>query len=223
MYLKYKKFMKTILLIGLGKYGSHVAKELGKLNVQVMAIDKSEDNLKNVEDFVTKAIIGNSSDIEFLKTIGINTYDECIVAIGDDFQCSIETVLNLKELGARRITARASLESQEKILLKIGADEVVYPEKQLARWTALHCGANSIFDYMELDDGYAIYEVGVPTKWVNKTLSELNLRREYGVTIIGVKIKGKLRFILGPDFKLIEDERMLVVGKQEDIKKCFKI
>ena len=215
--------MKTILLIGLGKYGTHVAKSLSPLNVQVMAVDKSEDNLKNVEEFVTKAIIGNSSDIEFLRTLGINTYDECIVAIGDDFQCSIETVLNLKELNAKRITARASLESQEKILLKIGADEVVYPEKQLARWTALHCGANSIFDYMELDDGYAIFEVGVPEKWLNKTLAELNLRREYGITIIGVKINGKLRFILGPDFTFNENEKILVVGKQDDIKKCFKI
>ena len=125
--------MKNILLIGIGRFGFHVAMELSKLNTQVLAVDTSEDHLQKVDEYVSKTIIGNGTDVDFLKTLGINTFDDCIVTIGDDFQASLETVLHLKDLGARRITARASMESQKKLLSKIGADLVVYPEKQLAK------------------------------------------------------------------------------------------
>ena len=215
--------MKNILLIGIGRYGEHIAKELSKLEVDVMAIDREEENLRKVEDYVTKALIGNCSDIDFLKTLDIDSFDEVIVSIGNDFQSSIEAVLNLKELGAKRITARASLESQEKLLSKIGADEVVYPEKQLGKWTALHCGANSVFDYMDLDDGYAIIEIAVPEKWVDKSIIELDLRKKYNVNIIGIKNNTRISFNFNSSYKLSEKQSLLVVGKQEDIEKCIDI
>ena len=215
--------MKNILLIGLGRFGYHVAKELGKLDVEVLAVDRNEQYLRDVDEFVTKTIIGDSCDIEFLRSLGINTFDECIVAIGDDFQASLETVLNLKEIGAKMITARASKESQEKLLIKIGANSVVYPEKQLAKWTALHAGSNSIYDYMQLDGGYGVYEVGVPDSFIGKTLYELDLRKKYHINIVGVKINNNMNIILNPDFKFKEDETILVIAKEEDFKKCFII
>ena len=213
--------MKNILLIGLGRFGYHIARELNKLNAEILAVDTNEENLQRADEFVTKTIIGNATDIEFLKTIGINNFDECIVTIADEFQASLETVLNLKELGARKITARASMESQQKLLEKIGANLVVYPEKQLAKWTALHCGTNSVYDYMDLDNEYGVYEINIPKDWAGKTLAELDLRKKYNINIIGVKTKSKMKIILGPNFVLNEDESVLVVAKESDINKVF--
>lgn len=213
--------MKNILLIGIGRFGYHIAKELNKLNVEILAIDANEELLKSISDVVSKTLIGDSTDKEFLKTLGVNTFDECIVSIGDNFQNSLETVLNLKELGAKRITARASKESQEKLLLKIGADFVVYPEKQLAKWTALHCGSNSIYDFMDLDNGFGIYEITPPDDWTGKTLVELDLRKKYSINIIGVKIKNKMKIVLGPNFVVTKDQNLLVIAKEEDANKLF--
>ena len=213
--------MKNILLIGLGRFGYHVAKELSSLKTEVLAVDNDEEALKNVSEFVSKTLIGDSSDINFLKTIGVNNFDECIVAIGDDFQTSVETVLNLKELNAKKITARACKESQEKILLKIGADFIVYPEKQLGKWTALRCGTNSIYDFMDLDDGYGVFEINVPKDWVGKTLVELDLRNKKNISIIGVKENGRTKVILGPNFVFKENETILVIAKVEDAGKLF--
>ena len=209
-------FMKNILLIGIGRFGHHIAKELSHLNVEILAIDKEETNLKSISDYVSKTLIGDSADIDFLKTIGVNNFDECIVSIGDEFQNSLETVLNLKELGARKITARAAKESQEKVLKKIGADFVVYPEKQLAKWTALRCGTNSVYDFMDLDDGYGIYEIVVPSEWVGKTLIELDVRKKHNINIIGVKIKNRINVVLGPNFELRENENLIVIAKETD-------
>lgn len=211
--------MKNILLIGIGRFGFHVAMELSKLNTQVLAVDTSEDHLQKVDEYVSKTIIGNGTDVDFLKTLGINTFDDCIVTIGDDFQASLETVLHLKDLGARRITARASMESQKKLLSKIGADLVVYPEKQLAKWTALHCASNFVYDFMDLDNQYGVYEILTPKEWASKTLAELDLRKKHNINIIGVKEKNKMKMILGPNYVLKEGENLVVIGKEVDINK----
>ena len=214
--------MKNILVIGAGRFGYHICKELSKLSVEILLVDTNEDNLKIVNEYVTKSIIGNGTDIDFLRSLGINTFDECIVTIGDDFQGSLETVLNLKELGASRIVARASKGSQEKLLLKIGADIVIYPEKQLAKWVALHTGTNSIYDFMELDSNYGLYEIKVPEKWIGKTLAELNIRQTYNINIVGVRVNNKIKIIFGPSFEFKEDERVLLIAKEEDANKVFK-
>lgn len=213
--------MKSILLIGIGRFGYHVARELGSMDVEFLAVDSDEDKLKYVSNYASKSLIGDSTDIEFLRNIGVNNFDECIVSIGDDFQSSLETVLNLRELGAKKITARASKESQKKLLAEIGADFIVYPEEQLAKWTALRCGTNSIYDFMDLDDGYGIFEITVPHDWIGKTLAELDLRRKQNINIIGVKNKNKINVILGPNFKLRENENLLVITKIEDAGKLF--
>lgn len=213
--------MKNILLIGIGRFGYHIAEELSKLNVEILAVDTNEELLRGVSSFVSKTLIGDCADIDFVKSIGVNTFDECIVSIGDDFQNSLETVLNLKELGAKKITARASKESQKKLLQKTGADFVVYPEEQLAKWTALRCGTNSIFDFMDLDDGYGVFEIEVPKNWIGKTLVELDLRKKHNISIIGVKIRGKINVVLGPNFILKEGENLLVISKIDEAGKLF--
>ena len=213
--------MKNILLIGIGRFGYHIAEELSKLNVEILAVDTNEELLKDVSSFVSKTLIGDCADIDFVKSIGVNTFDECIVSIGDEFQNSLETVLNLKELGAKKITARASKESQKKLLQKIGADFVVYPEEQLAKWTALRCGTNSIFDFMDLEDGYGVFEIEVPKNWIGKTLVELDLRKKHNISIIGVKIRGKINVVLGPNFILKEGENLLVIAKIDEAGKLF--
>lgn len=211
--------MKNILIIGLGRFGYHIAQELSKLNTQVLAVDTSEEHLQKVDEYVSKTLIGDGTDVDFLKTLGINTFDECIVTIGDDFQASLETVLNLKELGARKITARASMESQRSLLLKIGADLVVYPEKQLAKWTALHCANNSVYDFMDLDNNYGVYEIHTPKEWSEKTLAELDLRKKHNINIIGIKEKNKMKMILGPTYKLKEGENLVIIAREADVNK----
>ena len=136
--------MKSIMLIGLGRFGKHIAMKLRELDHQVMAVDHKEELVQEVLPYVTNAQIGDSTNEEFLRSLGVDNYDVCIVAIGDDFQSSLETTSLLKELGARMVVSRASTDVQEKFLLRNGADEVVYPEKQLARWTAIRCSADHI-------------------------------------------------------------------------------
>lgn len=213
--------MKNILIIGIARFGFHIAKELNKFDVQILAVDLNEDHLHKADKYVSKTLIGDGTDLDFLRSIGINTFDECIVTIGDDFQASLETVYNLKELGAKKVTARASKEAQKNLLQKIGADLVVYPEKQLARWTALRCGTSTVYDFMDLDNTYGVYEVDTPAEWVGKTLSELDLRKKHNINIIGAKEHDKMRMILGPNYTLKENEKLVVVAKEEDATRFF--
>lgn len=213
--------MKNVLIIGVARFGFHIAKELNKLHAQILAVDINEDHLHKVDPFVSKTLIGDSTDIDFLRNIGVNTFDECIVTIGDDFQASLETVYNLKEFGAKKITARASKEAQKNLLQKIGADIVVYPEKQLAKWTALRSGNSTVYDFMDLDNSYGVYEVITPVEWAGKSLSELDLRKKHNINIIGVKENDQMKMILGPNYILKENEKLVVVAKEEDANKYF--
>ena len=156
--------MKSVLLIGLGRYGRHIAMKLDELHHQVMAVDIEEKRVNAVLPYVTNAQIGDSTDEEFIESLGVRNFDLCIVAIGDNFQSSLETTSLLKELGASKVVARAARDVHAKFLLKNGADEVVYPEKQLAAWTAIRYTADHILDYVELDSEHAIFELTIPMK-----------------------------------------------------------
>ena len=149
--------MKSILLIGLGRFGKHIALHLNHLGHQVMAVDTSEERVEAVLPLVTNAQIGDSTNADFLESLGVRNYDVCIVAIGNNFQSSLETTSLLSELGARFVVSRAATDVQEKFLLRNGANEVVYPEKQLAKWTAIRYSADHILDYIELDENHAMF------------------------------------------------------------------
>ena len=215
--------MKSILLIGLGRFGKHVARKLSALNHQVMAVDSDEERVNAVLPYVTNAQIGDSTNEEFLSSLGIRNFDACIVAIGDSFQNSLETASLLKELGAKYVFARATTDVQEKFLLRNGADEVVYPEKQLAAWTAIRCTSDHILDYVELNEDYSIFELTVPEEWQGKTVMELDLRKKYGINILSIRENGSLNMEITPDTVLTTNRTILVLGRYKSIQKCFHI
>lgn len=215
--------MKSILLIGLGRFGRHVAMKLNDMHHEVMAVDSNEERVNAVLSFVTSAQIGDTTSEEFLSTLGIRNFDACIVAIGDDFQNSLETASLLKELGAQKVIARASTEVQEKFLLRNGADEVVYPEKQLAGWTAIRCTSDHVLDYIELDEDYSICELSVPNEWSGKSILQLELRRKHGITILGIRTSGVLNMNISPETVLESGRSILVLGSQKALQKCLRL
>lgn len=215
--------MKSVLLIGLGRFGRHIAMKLNDLNHQVMAVDRNEERINSSLSFVTNAQIGDSTNEEFLSSLGIRNFDACIVAIGDNFQNSLETTSLLKELGAKKVIARASTGVQEKFLLRNGADEVVYPEKQLAAWTAIRCTSDHILDYIELDDKYSIFELSIPKEWQGKTILQLDIRRKYSINILGIRENGTLNMNITPDMTMDSQKSLLVLGNEKSVQKCFHI
>lgn len=214
--------MKTVLLIGLGRFGRHIARRLYDLDHQVLAVDSNEDCVNRVLSYVTSAQIGDSTNPAFLATLGVKEFDVCIVAIGDDFQSSLETVALLKELGARKVIARAATGTQEKFLLRNGADEVVYPEKQLASWVAVRCTSDHMLDYIELDGDYSLYELAVPEQWEGKSLLEMDLRKKYGINVLGVRKNGKLDMNVRPEAEFGKNMSVLLLGNDRSVQRCFR-
>lgn len=184
--------MKNILLIGLGRFGRHIAMELSELGHEIMAVDVNEGRVDKVLPYVTNAQIGDSTNAEFLESLGIGNYDICFVTIGGSFQNSLETTSLLKELGAKMVISRAERDVQEKFLLRNGADKVIYPEKQVAKWASIRYTDDHILDYMEVDASHAIFEVEVPKEWIGKTVGELDIRRKYDINILAIKIMESL-------------------------------
>lgn len=173
--------------------------------------------------YVTNAQIGDSMNEAFLRSLGVGNYDVCIVAIGNDFQSSLETTSLLKELGAKMVVSRAARDIHAKFLLRNGADEIVYPEKQLASWTAIRYTSDHIFDYIELDKDYAIFEIALPEEWIGRTVGEIHIRQKYNINIMAVKRNGKMELTITPDTCFQEGEALLVLGNHKDIQKCFHI
>ena len=231
--------MKTVLLIGLGRFGRHCARKLSELGHQVMAIDVREDRVDAVLPFVTDGLIGNSTRSEFMKTLGVRNYDVCIVAIGDektlgvrnydvcivaigdDFQSSLETTALLKDLGAQHVVARAARDVHARFLARNGADEVIYPERQLAEWTAIRYSSNHILDYTPLSEEYAVYEISIPDNWIGKSLVSLDLRRKHKINVFAIKQGDLLITDINPDAPLRSNQTLLVIGKNKDIDKCL--
>ena len=214
---------KSILLIGLGRFGRHMAKKLNELGHEVMAVDSDEEKINDIADIVTNAQIGDSTNIQFLKRLGIDNFDVCIVTISGDFQSSLETTSLLKELGAKKVISRAERDGQAKFLLRNGADEIVYPEKQLAYWTAIRYTSDHIMDYIEIDNEHAIFEVAIPKEWIGKSILEIDIRKKYNINILAVKENGKLNVTVKPDIIMSEDKSLLVIGEYKALLKCFKI
>lgn len=218
-----KEDMKSILLIGLGRFGRHIAIKLDELNHQVMAVDNNESRVEAVLPYVRNAQIGDATNEDFIRSLGVRNFDVCIVAIGDNFQSSLETTSLLKELGAKMVVSRAARDVHAKFLLRNGADEVVYPEKQLASWTAIRYSADHIFDYVELDEEHGIFEISIPDTWVGKTVGKLDIRKRYNVNIMALRCHGVLDMNISPDIVLEEYQTMLVLGNIKNIQKQFHI
>ena len=218
-----KEDMKSILLIGLGRFGRHIAIKLDELNHQVMVVDNNESRVEAVLPYVRNAQIGDATNEDFIRSLGVRNFDVCIVAIGDNFQSSLETTSLLKELGAKMVVSRAARDVHAKFLLRNGADEVVYPEKQLASWTAIRYSADHIFDYVELDEEHGIFEISIPDAWIGKTVGELDIRKKYNVNIMALRCNGVLDMNIASETLLGDDQTMLVLGNIKNIQKQFHI
>lgn len=215
--------MKNILLIGLGHFGRHMAIQLNQLGHQIMAVDEDEERVNELLPYVTNAQIGDSTNADFLRSLGVSNYDVCFVTIGDSFQNSLETTSLLKELGAKQVISRAERDVQSKFLLRNGADEVIYPEKQIAKWASLRYTADHILDYIEIDDQHAIFEVEVPEKWLGRSIGELDVRKTYNINIMAARRNGRIDVAVTPDTLLTKDVTLLVLGELRALQKCFHI
>ena len=215
--------MKNILLIGLGRFGKHIAMQLNEMGHEIMAVDINEELVNRILPFVTNAQIGDSTDASFLESLGIGNFDICFVTIGGSFQNSLETTSLLKELGANLVISRAERDVQEKFLLRNGADRVVYPEKQVAKWASIRYADDHILDYMEVDASHAIFEVAIPDEWIGRSVGELDIRRRYNINILAVKKEREVSVTISVDTVLEADSTLLVLGDYKAIQKFFHI
>lgn len=215
--------MKQVLLIGLGKYGQNIAVRLNEMGHQVMAVDKDEKRVNAILDIVTNAQIGDSTDREFLESLGVRNFDYVIIAIAGDFESSMITTVMVKELGAPNVISRASSEIQEQLLKNNGADVVIYPEKTVGIWTANRYVSEHVLDYFDLADGYSIYEISMPDSWVGKTLASMDIRSKYGINILAVRSGEHLNVTMDPNEKFVKSHSLLVLGKNENVHRCFKV
>lgn len=214
--------MKSILVIGLGRFGRHMAKKFSEQNNDVMAIDINEERINNVLSVVTNALIGDATNERFMETIGVRDFDLCVVAIGDNFQSSLETTALLKDLGAKFVLARASRDVHAKFLLRNGADDVIYTEKETAERLAVKYGSDTIFNYIELNDEYSIYEIAVPSSWLNKSILKVNVRSKYGISILATKQGNNIYPLPKPEHVFTDSESLMILGKNEDVSRFIK-
>ncbi|HBA62872.1 MAG TPA: potassium transporter TrkA [Lachnospiraceae bacterium] len=213
--------MKSILIIGLGRFGHHLCEDLVRLGNEVMVIDKDESALTDLLSIATNAKVGDCMNVEVLKSLGVGNFDICFVCIGSNFQSSLEITSLVKELGAKMVISKASRDIHAKFLLRNGADEVFYPDKDIAERLAVKYSANHIFDYIELVQGYSIFEMLPLSEWSGKTIREADVRVKYHVSIFGIKMNGDLQLLPHADHVMQADEHLMVVGRTEDIERLL--
>ena len=214
--------MKTVLIIGMGRFGQHLCRKMLKLNNEVMIVDRNEEAMEDLLPLVTNAKIGDCTNEEVLHSLGIGNFDLCFVCIGTNFQSSLEITSLLKEAGAKYVISKATRDIQAKVLLRNGADAVVYPEKDIAERIAVRYSADNVFDYIELDEEYSIYEIPPLREWIGKTIGEVDFRARLNSSIIGTKLNGITSFLPGADHVFRADEHLMVIGKKKDIDKILK-
>ncbi len=213
--------MKSFLIIGLGRFGHYLCRQLAELGNEILAVDAVEERLEPCLPLVTSAQIGDCTKPEVLRELGVRNFDSCFVCIGTNFQSSLEITSLLKELGAKRVVSRASTDVQAKFLLRNGADEVVYPERDMAEKVAKKSSANHVFDFVDLGD-YGIYEVLPPKSWVDKSIRELNVRVNYNVSILGVREKDGSMRMPDAEYRFQGEDHMLVMGSDKDLARFLK-
>ena len=214
--------MKSILIIGMGRFGRHLCKNLSQLGNQVMIVDEKEENLEEMLPYVVSAKIGDCTNENVLKSLGISNFDLCFVCIGTNFQSSLEITSLVKELGGRHVVSKANRDIHAKFLLRNGADEVIYPDRDIAEKLAVRYSANHVFDYIELTEEYSIYEIPPLPEWTGKTIKELDIRNRYGIHILGTKANGKAKLMPGASYMICQEEHLMVIGKKEDVDRILK-
>lgn len=214
--------MKSILIIGMGRFGRHLCMNLAELGNQIMIVDEKEETLEDLLPYVVSAKIGDCTNEAVLRSLGIDNFDICFICIGTNFQSSLEITSLVKELGGRHVISKANRDIHAKFLLRNGADEVIYPDRDIAEKLAVRYSANHIFDYIELTDEFSIYEIPPLPQWIGKSLKESGIRNQYHISIMGMKRNGKAKLMPPADYVIREDEHLMVIGKKVDIDNILK-
>lgn len=209
--------MKSVLLIGMGKFGQTLGTKLLNMGDEVMIVDKNEDVINALAPKYTNALIANCMNADNLGMMDIPSFDACVVAIGDDFQSSLEITSLLKDLGAKYVISKATTEIQRKFLLRNGADEVIYPDIDIAEKLAVKLNSAKVYDYIELDTEYSIFEIAVPNEWYGKKLIQVNPRKKYGINILTIKKDKKIVCSPDAEYLFAEGDHMVVFGNTEKI------
>lgn len=214
--------MKSFLIIGMGHFGHHLCRSLAETDCEIMIVDRDEAAIEDMLPYVVSAKIGDCTNIEVLKTFDIPSFDTCFVCIGENFQNSLEITSQLKECGAKKVISKADRDIQEKFLLRNGADEVIYPEKNMAERYAVTESSEHIFNYIDLGSDYSIFEIDVLDRWVGKTVKDLNFRVKYNLVVLATKKNGEVKPVITGERRFEKDEHLLVLGKEDDVHKLTK-
>lgn len=216
--------MKSVLVIGLGRFGKHIALKMQELGNDVMVIDKSSELIEKYSLLFTDANIADCTEESVIKALGVSNFDLCFVAIGEHFQSCLEITSLLKEFGAKYVISKVHDERQAKLLKKIGADEVIFPEREVAEKLAIRYNSDNIFDFIELTDEYSIFEVPIPQNWVRKTISEIDIRKKYDLNIIAIKkTENGLSPLPNPQYKFADNDHAVVIGTAKAIFKLSSV
>jgi len=208
-----------MLIIGLGRFGRQLALTLAELGSEIMVVDINEDEVNSIAAYVDSAQIGDCTDEQVLRALGVDSFDCCFVCMGQDFQSALEITASLKELGAKKVVAKTDNDRHARLLLKIGADEIVYPERDMARRAAVKYSSGSVLEYFELTPEYSIFETEVPESWLGHTIVEMNVRSRYNVNVIAVKRDGSMIPITSGDFIFREGQTLLLAGEKKNLLK----
>ncbi|MEG0961689.1 MAG: TrkA family potassium uptake protein [Lachnospiraceae bacterium] len=209
--------MRSMLVIGMGRLGRHMAEKMQELGNDVMIVDKNEQVIEELSSMFTNSFVGDCTNEGVISSLGINNFDFCFVAIGEDFYASLEITSILKEHGAKHVVSKARRDRQAEFLKKIGADEVFYPEKEIAEKLAVRYNSANIFDYIELTSDYSIFEIPVLPQWIGKTIEKINVRKAYNVNIVAVKNDNTLNPSPGAKYVFVENDHLVVIGRSTDV------
>ncbi|BAE85552.1 potassium channel family protein [Desulfitobacterium hafniense] len=212
--------MKTVLIIGIGRFGKHLATRMTELGNEVMIVDKEEEKINDLLPCVTRAHIGDCMDEKLLRSLGVSNFDICFVCIGDNFQASLEITSLLKELGAKYVVSKADRTIHEKFLLRNGANEVIHPERDVALKAARKYSARNVLDYFELAEDFSIFEIEVPDNWVDKSIKQVNVRSRYNINIIAIKKNGKIIPVTSAEHVFMKNQHLIIAGNTKD---CSRI
>ena len=216
--------MKSILIIGMGRFGRHLCRELLEQGNEIMIVDREEDAIEDMASLVTSALIADCTRESVLRKIGVSNFDICFVCIGEDFQCNLEITSLLKDLGAPYVVSKTNSEIHAKFLLRNGADEIIHPDKDIAERAAVKYSNDNVFDYIELQDDYSIYEISPLSSWIDCSIKQSDIRAKYKVAVIGIiSEKGKKTAIMpSPNYIIREGDHLMVIAHKKDISELIK-
>ena len=214
--------MKNILLIGLGRFGRHMAQKLSDLHHQVLVIDKDERKIQEAMAYTTNAEIGDATDPALVKALGVKDFDLCVVTMSHDLQASLEITALLKKEGAPFVLVRVSRDAHAQFLLSCGADEIIYPEKQMADWAAVRYSDDHVYDYTRLSPDHAIYETEIPDSWIGQSMVDLGVRQRYHLNILAIRRNGEVDPMPGPSCQFRDGDRIVLLGSDKDVQKFLR-